>query len=416
MALPCGADSSEVGFTGLLADELESAADPEVSWLWDGYLASRHVTLLTSQWKSGKTTLVSVLLSKLKDGGTFAGQALRPGRAVVVSEEPVARWLRRKSQLGFGPVRFFCRPFRGRPSPAQWQALIEHLRALHDREPFDLVVIDSLARFFPGNSENHATVMLDVLLPLGRLSETGASVLLLHHPRRKESPVGQAARRSGALQGHVDVIVEMRACVPAGVPSRRRRLAALSYFEETPPDRVIELTADGTDYTCVGDFEATAFAEQWAVLHSVLERATKVLTAAEILQDWPPQEARPAPPTLWRWLTRAAAEGRVQRQGAGHRSDPYRYCLTGMPERWERQRQEEIAAMKRGDYTLPGAPPAKPFDPEAEMEETMRKAFVKERQWLWEMGLPPPRAHAATKKKAGAPAAATMKARKSTEA
>jgi hypothetical protein len=38
--------------------------DPQpVPWLWQGYLIPGAVTLLTSQWKSGKTTLVSVLLA-----------------------------------------------------------------------------------------------------------------------------------------------------------------------------------------------------------------------------------------------------------------------------------------------------------------------------------------------------------------
>jgi hypothetical protein len=38
-----------------------------VDWIWQGYLARGATTLLTSQWKSGKTTLVSILLSKLAD-------------------------------------------------------------------------------------------------------------------------------------------------------------------------------------------------------------------------------------------------------------------------------------------------------------------------------------------------------------
>src|SRR5216683_5632648 len=37
------------------------AADPNVSWLWDGYLARGAVTLLTSLWKAGKTTLIAIL-------------------------------------------------------------------------------------------------------------------------------------------------------------------------------------------------------------------------------------------------------------------------------------------------------------------------------------------------------------------
>jgi hypothetical protein len=39
------------------------------NWLWHGYLAGGELTLLTSLWKSGKTTLLSVLLSRMRDGG-----------------------------------------------------------------------------------------------------------------------------------------------------------------------------------------------------------------------------------------------------------------------------------------------------------------------------------------------------------
>jgi hypothetical protein len=45
-------------------------------------------------------------------------------------------------------------------------------------------------------------------------------------------------------------------------------------------------------------------------------------------------EGRPDDVTLWRWLERAAAEGRVCRKGAGHKNDPYRYWLPGHEARW----------------------------------------------------------------------------------
>jgi hypothetical protein len=51
-----------------------SATTKDVSpWLWHGYLAPAKVTLLSSQWKSGKITLVSVLLARLANGGQLAG-------------------------------------------------------------------------------------------------------------------------------------------------------------------------------------------------------------------------------------------------------------------------------------------------------------------------------------------------------
>src|SRR5437879_5496618 len=67
----------------------------EMDWLWRGYLAPGQLTLLTSLWKSGKTTLLSVLLSRLKDGGELLGLPVRPARALVLSEEDVDLWHRR---------------------------------------------------------------------------------------------------------------------------------------------------------------------------------------------------------------------------------------------------------------------------------------------------------------------------------
>jgi AAA domain len=48
------------GFWSVHGDKTPAAP---LSWLWHGYLAAGNVTLLTSQWKSGKTTLLAVLLA-----------------------------------------------------------------------------------------------------------------------------------------------------------------------------------------------------------------------------------------------------------------------------------------------------------------------------------------------------------------
>src|SRR5207248_9083231 len=69
----------------LWPDELRGPGGPK-AWLWHGYLAPGNLTLLTSLWKAGKTTLLSVLLSRLHSGGSFAGRSPAPGNAAVVSE------------------------------------------------------------------------------------------------------------------------------------------------------------------------------------------------------------------------------------------------------------------------------------------------------------------------------------------
>src|SRR5438552_15931659 len=163
-------------------DDLRQTAAPELRWLWTGYLAAGAVTLLTSRWKAGKTTLLSVLLAKMAAGGELGGSAVAAGRAVVVSEEPPEMWRRRGERLGFGShLAFLCRPFRGKPTAEEWQALLDRLADEHIRRGLDLTVIDTLGTFLPGPDENHAATMLTALAPLQRLTVAGLAVLLLHH-------------------------------------------------------------------------------------------------------------------------------------------------------------------------------------------------------------------------------------------
>src|SRR4051812_34518489 len=92
-----------------------------------------------------------------------------------------------------------------------------------------------------------AAGMLEALMPLGALTRDGMAVMLLHHPGPGSRPMGQAARGSGALRGHVDVSIEMRH--PGGDPfTRRRRFLSLSRHADTPRQLLLELNADGTEY------------------------------------------------------------------------------------------------------------------------------------------------------------------------
>src|SRR5262245_50219383 len=84
--------------------DLATSNRPTLSWLLPGYLASGSVTLLTSPWKTGKTTLLAILLSRLKTGGQLLRVPLAAGKAYIVSEESEALWEQRHRKLGFGDV------------------------------------------------------------------------------------------------------------------------------------------------------------------------------------------------------------------------------------------------------------------------------------------------------------------------
>ena len=59
-------------------------------WLWNGYLMPGDVTLLTSLWKTGKTTLLTGLLQHLENGTPFLGRTVQQGRALIVGQPPVS--------------------------------------------------------------------------------------------------------------------------------------------------------------------------------------------------------------------------------------------------------------------------------------------------------------------------------------
>jgi hypothetical protein len=173
-SIPCAErnwpnDSASDPYAALLVSDLKGAGGKPTSWIWDGYLAAEEITLLTSLWKSGKTTLISILLARLKDGGMLGGHRVTPGRVVMVTEEGPSMWFERSQLLPFdNHVCWFCRPFTGKPRPEEWLALLDQIGRLHDRQKIDLLVLDSLANLSPMLTENDAGEMLKALLPLQR--------------------------------------------------------------------------------------------------------------------------------------------------------------------------------------------------------------------------------------------------------
>jgi len=284
-------------------------------------------------------------LARLATGGTLAGQEVAAGKVLVVSEESEQRWHARGHRFDFGGhVWFVCRPFRSKPTPQQWQELLERILELHRQHDFALVVFDTLTELLPRKSENDAGLMKEALLPLRALTAAGVAVLLVHHTSKKEAVEGQRARGTGALGAHVEITLEMGYCGRPSESDRRRKLTAQSHFDETPRQRVIELDEVGTDYLSRGDFAEEEFRRCWEDLAAVLAGAAEPLTCRQIQADWPEGSPRPSQPTLSRWLARALRGDLVRCAGSGRRNDPYRYWLPGQEDQWAaaaRAREQE---------------------------------------------------------------------------
>ncbi len=319
----------------LTFSQVREHAGVQQSWLWDGFLAAGCITMLTSLWKAGKTTLVASLLRALCLGRPqFLGQRLgdgdgdgdgdAPGLGVlVITEEGPGLWAQRLGELpAHSPLHFLSRPFLARPTPERWQQYAMLVAEWAAQRRIGLVVIDPIANLIPGE-ENASRAMLDFLMPLQAFTRQGLAVLLLHHPRKSDGGEGRAARGSGALPGFVDIVLEMRR--PEGdTHSRVRTLTALSRFRETPAQLCIELTAAGDDYRLLDSRPDAALPPLGRTIQVILAAADQPLSVPQIVARWP---AGQAPPTLRSVRSILSTGLNVQwtRTGEGTRSSPYRY-------------------------------------------------------------------------------------------
>src|SRR5262249_13169154 len=150
--------------------------------------APGQITLLAGQWKIGKTALLAALLARLGAGGPLAGRHVRPGRAVVVSEEGASLWTGRCPRFAQIPSSNTQIPNNIQPSTGRHRELASAL-------DFDGWRLELLWRLLIG-------------------------VWILF--------------QSGALAAFVDILIEMHWYAAPDEPDRRRRLLAWSRHDATP--------------------------------------------------------------------------------------------------------------------------------------------------------------------------------------
>lgn len=322
-----GSAPSQTTFPPPIPASALKIGDPNADWFWHGYVSRHAVTLFSSLWKAGKTTMLAHLLRAFGEGGVFCGRTVRPARVLYVTEEPESMWARRRDRIGIRDhAHFQVRPFKTRPTMVAWVALLEHLRKQVDADGFDLVTFDPLTTLWPVEKENEAGPVADALMPLQILTEK-AGVFLSHHFRKSGGEEATGARGSGALPGFVDTIMELRRYAPGDRKDRRRVISGYGRFEETPEEIVIELTADGSNYATHGDKGDVKQRELSAVIAGILPPEFPGLVYDQIreslvtaLDDGPPGRAK-----ILDALETGSESGLWVRAGEGVKGDPYRY-------------------------------------------------------------------------------------------
>jgi hypothetical protein len=303
---------------------------PEPDWLWRGYLAPSTLTRLSGHPFKGKSMLVGGLLKALERGDAFLGRETTAATALLISEEDEGVLRSRSAELGLLELKS---EYIGRSSGVfglAWHELIAHAakRALAKRHR--LLIIDT----FPGladlhdDQENHAGAIAERLRPLQDAAGAGLAVMFLHHMNGQGQPRG-----SKAFRGIVDISI--RLCRNGNESSFH--VDAESRFPAATPVRLRARLVKATEpwtYQVVGTSDgplerANDRAQQSdgrtvdeRLMDAVVAVGSEGITYDQInllggLSEYMAKRRLP----VWH------REKKIDRIGAGTKSDAYRWCV-----------------------------------------------------------------------------------------
>jgi hypothetical protein len=300
---------------------LKNTEQGRIMWLWDGLIAERAITLLSAPEKTGKTTLLSLLLDRRREGGQLLGRMVRPGKTILCSEEDPLLWSLRQPPLDFGPHVTYCQPCSDDITPAGWRSYIDQLLDLQE-DAFDLLVIDTIMSFLPA-AQNNPGSLRNALNELRLIADLPAAVLLVHQMCTARTRV----RARGPLTAFADILIDMQ--IPHGDRlSRRRYFQGIGRYPGTLRSVEAELNPEGIDYVLLAGHPGTAAQPlSLEIVRELLSQSGKPLTRLEIIARWPPSQPAPHADSLWRTLTRGCETGILIRRGEGTRAEAYRYGL-----------------------------------------------------------------------------------------
>jgi hypothetical protein len=336
------------------------------AWIWDGFLARQAVTLLSSEPKAGKSTLVFGLMQRLLRGEPFLGRAtcspgVPPGpkseddaaptapdevtgrdarttdaetethgpdahattsRGVIyLSEEPLVTLREKVERFELTAHGERIQLVSRRQSPNQRIGLPEALDGALTKAAAvgaGLIVIDTLSTWSGlGPEEENSSAKCETLLAKFRdaAARSDTAMLLLHHTRKD----GTSARGSTALTGCADILLMLeRPVFPAKGKGRSDRsiLRTASRFSNAPDPIEFELSSTG--YEVLGpDQEAI---RKHAAVYDLIPAAPPGVTREELS----------AVSGLTRWQVRSALNELVACEavsigGTGTSSDPNRF-------------------------------------------------------------------------------------------
>ena len=273
----------------------------------EGYAYEHAITDLAAHPKMGKTTFLGALAVAVCRGQPFLGLETRQGMVLYLSEETPRTFLSAMYRVGAAQEESLLAVFRHDAFGLEWPEVCAQVADLCRQYGVVLVIVDTLSDWanIRGDEENSAGAALKAIQPLRDLAELpNLAVIVARHERKSGGEVGQAARGSSQFTGAVDVVVSLR----RGATSAQRRLLALSRFDDTPDDLVVELI-DGR-FKSLGGGGALRYTSQESLILSLVPLGREAAVGVEDIAGEVGDRMSGA--TVRRVLTRLVSEGEVR--------------------------------------------------------------------------------------------------------
>jgi cellulose biosynthesis protein BcsQ len=177
-------------------------------YLVKGWIYRGQTSVLYGAANVGKTFLALALAHAISKGQVWNGSRVRRGRVLYIATEGGSGLSNRVSALADPEFYVLSAPLLLTGERSQGRFLTEALRNISPCEPFDFIVIDTMARVMGAADENLAPDIADFLSNVGAIQRaTGAHVMIVHHSGKDTE---RGARGHSSLRAAVDTEIELK--------------------------------------------------------------------------------------------------------------------------------------------------------------------------------------------------------------
>lgn len=195
----------------ITADDEFASQETSLNWLIKGFFPKMVMGMLYGESGAGKSFATLDMCAAVSRGiDTWNGRKVKPGRVLYIVAEGVSGFRQR--------IRAYCHQhaiprigmdiiYDVTPNLMDTAQVTDLIKEVCEREPYDLIVMDTFAQVTPGANENSGEDVGLALAQCKRLAHrSGAMVLVVHHSGKDSS---KGARGHNSLWAACDVVFKV---------------------------------------------------------------------------------------------------------------------------------------------------------------------------------------------------------------